>query len=151
MLAEKLVEIIESRSDEIARTWYRDVMENTTYVPSLSGISEDEALEIATNVYRKLGYWLRPSAREDTRETYSRFGESLFFRGFRLEEVVMILILVKRHLWLHLLEQGLLTTNLNIYQALEVNNKVVLYFDRAIYFALVGYKEARAANMQALP
>jgi hypothetical protein len=61
-----------------------------------------------------------------------------------MEEVVMTLVLIKRYLWLHLLEEGLMTTDLEIYQALELNNKVVLYFDRAIYFALRGYREARA-------
>ena len=64
-----------------------------------------------------------------------------------MEEVVMTLVLIKRYLWLHLLEGGLMTTRLELYQALELNNKVVLYFDRAIYFAIIGYKEARAKDM----
>jgi hypothetical protein len=40
-----------------------------------------------------------------------------------------------------------MTTSLNLYQALELNNKVVLYFDRAIYFAIIGYKAARSKDM----
>jgi hypothetical protein len=49
---------------------------------------------------------------------------------------------------LHLLERGLMTTNLEVYQALDINNKVVLYFDRAIYFSLIGYKTAREEDMK---
>ena len=142
MLEDQLVQIIESRADQVARTWYREVKESH-YTPGFKNISEDEGLDMATNVYRKLGYWLMPSSGEDVKDAYERFGGSLYKKGFRMEEVVMILVLIKRHLWLHLLEQGIMSTNLEVYKALELNNKVVLYFDRAICFALEGYKDAR--------
>lgn len=142
MLEDQLIQIIESRADQLAKTWYREVKESR-YTPGFQNISEGEGLEMATNVYRKLGYWLMPSSGEDVKYTYERFGRSLYLKGFRMEEVVMILVLIKRHLWLHLLEQGIMSTNLEVYKALELNNKVVLYFDRAICFALEGYKNAR--------
>lgn len=142
MLAGKLVKIIEARADDLAMTWYKEV-KDSQYTPGFKNISEDDALRMATNVYRKLGYWLLPDSKQDVEDTYLKFGESMYHRGFRLEEVVMILILIKRYLWLHLLEEGVTATRLEIYRALELNNKVVLYFDRAIYFSLIGYKEAR--------
>jgi hypothetical protein len=40
------------------------------------------------------------------------------------------------------ISEGLTQTNLEIYQALELNNQVVLYFDRAIYYSTMGYMEA---------
>ncbi|MBU4302382.1 MAG: hypothetical protein KKE56_06425, partial [Actinobacteria bacterium] len=142
VLEEQLVAIIESRADEVARTWYREVKESH-YTPGFKNISEEEGLEMATNVYRKLGYWLTPSSDKDVKYTYEMFGESLYNKGFRMEEVVMVLVFIKRYLWLHLLEQGIMSTNLEVYRALELNNKVVLYFDRAICFALEGYNNAR--------
>lgn len=141
MFEEQLIEIIESRADELARTWYRDVKESQ-YTPGFKNVSEEEGLEMATNVYRKLGYWLTPSSDKDVKHTYQMFGESLYMKGFRMEEVVMVLVLIKRYLWLHLLEQGIMTTKLEVYRALELNNKVVLYFDRAICFALEGYRNS---------
>lgn len=149
VLAGKLIKIIETHSDGIAKTWYGDVKESH-YTPGIKGLSEEEALRMATNVYRKLGYWLLPSSDHEVKETYERFGKSLYHKGFRLEEVVMILILIKRHLWLHLLEEGIMTTRLEVYKALDLNNKVVLYFDRAIYFAIIGYKEAREREKKAI-
>lgn len=147
-LAERLVEVIESRANEIAKVWYRDAKESI-YLPSIKKIPEDQALKIATTVYKKLSYWLLPSSEKEIRRIYERFGAAMYRRGFRMEEVVMILVLVKRYLWLHLLEEGLMTTSLDLYQALDLNNKVVLYFDRAIYFSLVGYKEARSKSIEA--
>lgn len=145
MLAEKLVEIIEARSDELAMKWYRDV-KDSQYTPNFKWISEEEALAMATRVFQKLGYWLLPHQEHEVKDTYLSFGSSMYYKGFRLEEVVMTLVLIKRHLWLHLLEEGIMTTNIDVYQALDVNNKVVLYFDRAIYFSLVGYKDAKSKS-----
>lgn len=147
MFEEQLVAIIESRAEAIAKTWYRDV-KGSQYTPGFKNISEEEGLEMATNIYRKLGYWLTPSSDKDVKYTYEMFGESLYNKGFRMEEVVMVLVLIKRYLWLHLLEQGIMTTNLEVYRALELNNKVVLYFDRAICFALEGYKNAMERDKQ---
>lgn len=142
VLAGKLIRIIETRADEIAMTWYREV-KNSYYLPGFAGLSEEQALRMATNVYRKLGYWLVPASDHEVKESYEQFGASMYHKGFRLEEVIMALILIKRYLWLHLLEEGVMTTNLEIYQALDLNNKVVLYFDRAIYFGLIGFREAQ--------
>ena len=150
MLEKRLIEIIEDKSSEITQVWYRDLKESH-YTPTMKGISEDEGMRMAIGVYEDLNGWLLPAGTHDLKGRYQEFGEHLFHRGFQLEEVVMILVLLKRYLWLALLELGLMTTNLNIYQALELNNKVVLYFDRAIYFALVGYREARKVSQRAVP
>lgn len=147
MLEEKLVEIIEQNSDNIALTWYREAKESA-YMPNLKNLTQEEALSIATNVYSKLSQWLKPSRHEEIQAAYERYGETCYTKGFRMEEVVQSLVLIKRYLWLHLLERGIMTTNIEVYQALDVNNKVVLYFDRAIYFGLIGYKSARAADLE---
>ena len=148
-LADQLIDIIENRSMEIAQKWYRET-KSGNYVPSLQNVSEEEGLEMATTVFARLRHWMTPEGQHEVKDNYVRFGESLFYRGFRMEEVVMILVLIKRYLWLHLLEQGLLTTHIDVYQALDVNNKVVLYFDRGIYFSLIGFREAREANRKAI-
>jgi hypothetical protein len=147
VLEEKLVEIIEQNSDAIALTWYRE-SKASPYLPNMKHLSQEEALSIAQNVYSRLSHWLRPGQQEEIESTYDRFGEQCYAKGFRMEEVIQILVLIKRYLWLHLLERGIMTTNIEVYQALDINNKVVLYFDRAIYFALLGFKNARAADLK---
>ena len=145
MLGGWLVKIIESRSDEIAMNWYRQV-KHSDYTPSFEQISEEEALEMATNVYENLSHWLLPSSTHEIKDSYEEFGKSLYWKGFKLSEIVMILVLIKRYLWLHLLDEGLISTNLEIYQALELNNRVILYFDKAIYHSIIGYKEVKALD-----
>ncbi len=142
MLEKRLVEIISDNGTDVAQRWYWD-MQESNHVPSLHRLSEEEGMNMAMDVYDTLSKWLQPPTGVDVKEKYQKFGEDLYRRGFQMEEVVQVLVLLKRYLWLHLLEMGLMTTNLNMYQVLELNNKIVLYYDRAIYFALIGYKEFR--------
>jgi hypothetical protein len=148
-LEERLVEIIESKATEVSQRWYRD-MQESHYIPTMHNVSEDEGMRMAMTVYSNLGKWLSPTGSKEIKDTYRDFGSSMFHRGFDMEEVVMVLILLKRYLWLALLEMGLMTTDLNIYQTLELNNKVVLYYDRGIYFALIGYRESKAVSQRAV-
>jgi hypothetical protein len=39
------------------------------------------------------------------------------------------------------MREGLLDTTLELYQAIELNNRVIRFFDRAIYFTAVGYEK----------
>jgi len=148
VLSDQLVKIIEDRENQLAVNWFNDVMESP-YTPHIKTFPRDEALSIALKVLDDLACWLKPGCEKDTDATYKRFGEQFYYKGFRMEEMMMLLVLIKRHIWLHLLAEGIMTTNIEVYQALDVNNKVVLYFDRAIYIGLVGFKKARGEAMAA--
>lgn len=43
------------------------------------------------------------------------------------------------HLWRKVLSEALLDTASDMNRAIELNLQVVRYFDRAIYFTIVGY------------
>ncbi len=38
------------------------------------------------------------------------------------------------------MDEGLLDTTYDLYQAIELNDRVTLFFDRAIFFTAVGYE-----------
>jgi hypothetical protein len=125
VVASKLVKIIEKNSSVIADRWVDDVT-TLPYTRSYWNVPHEELHERAdkrlASFYKKLG--------QNRRE-----------QGYRVEEVVMALMLLKRHVWLFILQEGFLTANLELYQALELNNRVVLYFDRAIYYVTQAYSE----------
>ncbi|TFG91783.1 MAG: hypothetical protein E4H15_05165 [Syntrophobacterales bacterium] len=63
--------------------------------------------------------------------------------GFALSEVIQALITTRRYLWLKVLSDGLLDTALDLHKGLDLNNRVVLFFDRAIYFTAKGYEKGK--------
>ena len=112
------------------------------YTRSYWNAPREELHERADSVCNRMGYFLgRRLPREKLAAFYKRLGEARRADGYGVEEVVMALMLLKRHIWLFVLQEGFLTTNLELYQALELNNRVVLYFDRAIYYVTQAYSE----------
>ena len=70
-----------------------------------------------------------------------KLGIQRFHEGISLTDVVMALQLIKRHLWLYVQEVNYFDSSFQLMQALEFNNRVVWFFDRAIDSTCVGYEE----------
>ena len=141
ILASKLVKIIEKNADVIADNWVDDVTK-LPYTRSYWNVPREELHYRAASICNRIGYYLsRRLPKEKLASFYRRLGKTRREEGYEVEELVMALLLLKRHIWLFVLQEGLLTANLELYQALELNNRVVLYFDRAIYFVTQAYYE----------
>ncbi len=142
MISEKLVSLIEDNADTLTKNWIGDVRHNPT-TPTYQTFPEDKLYQRAHFIYSQLGHWIsRETSKGEVRNYYVKLGEERFNEGFALYEVVSAIILLKRHLWLHILSDGQLSTAFELYQSLELNNRVVLFFDRAVYYAIIGYEEA---------
>ena len=141
VLASRLIKIIEKNSDVIADRWVEDVI-TLPYTRSYWNIPHDVLHERAESVCSRMGYYLgRRLPKERLASFYRKMGKARRSEGHPVEDVIMALFLLKRNIWLFVLQEGLLTTNLELYQALELNNRVVLYFDRAIYYVAQGYAD----------
>jgi hypothetical protein len=142
MISENLVKLIEDNADILTNNWLRDIRQNPT-TPTYQKFPEEKLYQRAHFVYSQLGHWIsRETGKREVREYYTKLGAERLDEGFALYEVVSAIILLKRHLWLHILSDGQLSTAFELYQSLELNNRVVLFFDRAIFYTIIGYEEA---------
>lgn len=141
IVATKLIRIIEKNADIIADKWVDEVT-TSPYTRSYWNVSREELQERAASICQRIGYFLgKRLPRERLASFYRRVGQARRAQGYELEEVVMALLLLKRQIWLFVMQEGFLNINLELYQGLELNNRVVLYFDRAIYFVAQAYSE----------
>jgi len=138
---QKLVDLIERNAAELTNNWLADVrreMSLTTY----QKFDNIELYNRAFRVYSQLGRWIsRETTKEDIARDYMALGAERRKEGFALSEVIHALILIRRNLWKKILGEGILDTTLDLYQAIELNNRVTLFFDRAIYYTAVGYEK----------
>ncbi len=138
----KLVELIQDHSEELSQRVLKDMLSRKE-TESYNKLHRKEVYRRIYEVYSKLGLWLsKDTPKDDLEEHYTRLGKRRYNEGIPLKEVVMALLLIKRYLWLYLLETYLFKSTFEIYQSLEMNNRVVLFCDRAIYFSSMGYEEA---------
>jgi len=139
-VSENLVSLIESAADELTRRYLEDVKKNAN-LPTYRNFDPDELYRRAHRVYSQLGNWLSQETSKDEIKSYwTALGNRRREEGIPLPEIILTLSLLRRHLWLKVQSDGLLDSALDLYQALELNNRVVSFFDKAMYFAACGYE-----------
>jgi hypothetical protein len=143
MLSQKFVELIEKNAEKLAREWLKDVRKNV-HTPTYHAFDEDRLYHRAFNMYKNLGQWLNvQTPKEQTTKYYLKYGQDRCQEGFPLPELIYSFILFRRHLWLFIIHSGFLDTAYELLRALELNNRVILFFDRALHSMALGYEESQ--------
>lgn len=141
MPSESLVNLIERHADELSKNLISDLRQHVA-TPTYHTCDEKELYHRANNVYKNLGRWIsRETTKEDIARYYMALGAQRKEEGFALSEVIQALVIAKRHIWLKVQSEGLLDTIMDLYKAMELSNRVVLFFDRAMYYTTVGYEQ----------
>jgi hypothetical protein len=140
-VSQKLVDLIERNADELTRQYLQEVKLNIR-LPSYRNFDEAELYKRAYRVYSKLGSWIsQKTTKEEFKNYWKELGKQRRQEGFPLSEIILSLCILRLRLWQKVESEGLLDTALDLYQALELSNRVVVFFDRAIYFTSSGYEE----------
>jgi hypothetical protein len=57
--------------------------------------------------------------------------------------MVRVLILLKRHIWLFFQESNFAGQPFDVRSIVALNNRTALFFDRAVYYFLIGFEQVR--------
>ncbi|MEN6560236.1 MAG: hypothetical protein ABFD52_05640 [Acidobacteriota bacterium] len=137
----KLVDLIERNADELTKSYVEDIRRDPR-MPNYQGFDQKEIYKRAYRVYSQLGKWVsRETTKEEVRSYWTALGRQRRREGFPMSEIVLSLCHIRRLLWAKIQASGLLDTALDLYQAMDLQHRVLIFFDRAIYYAAVGYEE----------
>jgi hypothetical protein len=141
------VRLIETHADELAAGLEKRVAESRQ-VTHFSDISAQELRERVYEIYRHLGEWLLGKNELDIEQRYREIGSRRAQQRVPLSEVVQAIVLVKENLWDFLKSEAVTDRTMEIMGELELLQMLEMFFDRAIYYGVVGYEEevARAAH-----
>jgi hypothetical protein len=141
-ICRRLVDLIETNADRLTQSWLADVKQRRE-TPTYHDYPESLLYERVHDVYHNLGSWIcRQTTAAEVARVYTALGRQRYQEGFSLAEVLECLILTRRHLWLLVLEEGVLDTALDLHQALDLDARAILFFDRAMYYTALGYEQA---------
>ena len=143
-MSDKLVKLIEKNAEKLSKNWLSDVRNHPT-TPTYHVYNEKELYDRAFDVYSRLSKWIsKETSKEEIYDHFFALGVQRRKEGFTVSEVIQALIITRRHIWLKVLSEGFLDTALDMYKALELNNRVILFFDRAIHYTAMGYENEEA-------
>jgi hypothetical protein len=143
-MSDKLVKLIEKNAEKLSKNWLSDVRNHPT-TPTYHVYNEKELYDRAFDVYSRLSKWIsKETSKEEIYDHFFALGVQRRKEGFAVSEVIQALTITRRHIWLKVLSEGFLDTALDMYKALELNNRVILFFDRAIHYTAMGYENEEA-------
>lgn len=148
MISQKFINLIEDNSKEITEYWIKDIHKNDS-TPSFHKMASEECMGYGMSILQELGNWLDEKDKGgDIKDIYIELGRARAEAGFPLEDIVSAQLLLKRHIWLYVLSHGFLSTAFELYQILELNNRVVYFFDRVIFYLIYGYELETTAKIK---
>ncbi|MFA6413292.1 MAG: hypothetical protein WCW53_11400 [Syntrophales bacterium] len=137
----KLVNLIETHAEPIARQWARDVRKNPR-TPSYHGIPEDKLVPVGMKFYDNFKQMFFTDKPADTSQQYfARYAEEHHQRKIPLNEALYALIMMRRHIWLYAEFQAIFISAVEQKQAVDSLVRTILMFDYAIFFISQRYQE----------
>ncbi|KQC10769.1 MAG: hypothetical protein APR62_11340 [Smithella sp. SDB] len=146
--AAKLIDLIESKSENIARQWADDVMKHNR-TPSYHSLSKEMVIEQGTDFYRLFRRMsLAKNPFEEAKSFSWKYAEELYRKKIPLQEAIYALILMRRNLWLYAEFQGVFVSVLEKTQAVESLNRTILLFDYVSYQVIEKYQELIVGSVE---
>ena len=143
MLSDALVAMIRDHAEEVTKLWLEDVRSNPS-TSTYRKISPDQLLARGDTAISQFGSWLRGrEADGEVRAFYLTLGKERKAQGFPVHEVISSLTLLRKHLWTYSRTQGMWQRPIDVYRVLELNRRIAVFFDKAIYHTARGYEGDR--------
>ena len=137
----RLVRLIETHSNELASALLNRVRSSDA-TPDYYLVPDEDLRERAYEIYRHLGDWLITRDEFDLEQRYEKIGARRAQQNVPLSQVIWAIVLTKDNLWEFLKLHSEMDRPVEAFGELEMLPMLDLFFNRATYFAAVGYEKA---------
>lgn len=139
-LSDRLTEVIEKNAEIIARNYTEDILDKKS-THGYQKLGKDEIFNRGQRVILQFGHWLKGLYSDrDNRDFYVQMGKARKMEGFRASEVISALSLIRKNIWEFALSQGMWEKTIDIYIVLELERRMMLFFDKAAFYLSRGYE-----------
>ena len=141
MLSDALVLMIQQRAAQIASAWLAEVRTHPS-TPSYHLTELSVLRERALWALGQFGRWLRGEDRPgEVRAFYQELGRERLAEGVPLPELLSALMLLRKQIVRTSRALNLWQRTIEVYRVLELDRRLVLFFDRAMFHTASGYQE----------
>lgn len=142
MFAIRLVQLIESHADNLARNLMHTIETSPRCGELVRRVPAEELHRRVREIYRNLSDWLLTKTESEIEERYIGLGIRRARQGVPFQDFFWAIILTKECLWEYLEKEGLLEEPVELLGEMELVHNLGRFFDRALYFAAAGYDSA---------
>jgi hypothetical protein len=145
MMLYRLVRLIEANSQALAACLLEGVRTSEA-TPAYKNVRPEELKECVFEIYRHLGDWLMTKDEFDLELRYLEIGARRASQHVPLSQLIWAIVLTKESLWEFVKKQSIVERPVEAFGELEILQLLDQCFDRATYYAAVGYERAVAEH-----
>jgi hypothetical protein len=144
-----LIQLVEIHADDLVEGVLRKLKGSDRCHELMQRVPAEELKRRVYEIYNHAGDWLLRKMEFEIEERYIGLGIRRARQGVPLRELVWTLNTVKEYLWEYLEEEGLREQPVDLYGERGLLLSLDRFFDRAVYFAAVGYESVSQTPTQA--
>jgi hypothetical protein len=141
MLGLRMVRMIEKHSEEIADGLLGG-LRTSERTPAYRNLREHELRVALVSLYAHLEEWLLTKTESDVETYFKSVGAKRAAEGIPPSQLCWALLMSKTQLWAFVYRESAAEKALELYVELEFLETLDRFFDRAVYYALIGYEES---------
>jgi len=145
MVGSRLVHLIERHAEELA-TGLTAKLRQSELTSDFGKIPAEELQRTTAELYRNLGEWLLRKTEKDIEHHFVSIARHREGEGIRLPQFVWAVVMSRNHLYQFLVGEAFADSIFELYSELELQQLLNQFFERAIYYGVLGYEEAREQN-----
>jgi len=149
LLAYRLVRLIETHADKLADGVVKRLPEDDKTKTFSQHVPPADFRAAVYEIYTHLGDWVMGKSEEDIARRYTEIGRRRAEQGVLLSELNWAIVLTRDNLWEFLKTEDNLERPTEVFGELKLLQLLEQFFDRAIYYAAVGYEQYKAAPERA--
>jgi hypothetical protein len=143
VLGLNLSRLIERHSDELTKGLITKLY-SAERTQAFRNIPPPELARDIRDLYSNLTDWLIGKTERDIEARFIGIGRQRKKQGVPLSELTWALLTSKDHMWRSLQHQNTMDGALQLFGTLEFVRELDFFFERAIYYAAVGYESTSA-------
>jgi hypothetical protein len=148
MIALRMVKLIETHSDELARGLMHK-LNRSRRTSDLQRVPAYELHRRTYEIYSDLSNWLMNKTEGEIERTYTELARRRASQGVPFSTVFWAIISTKEHLWEFMQSERLADQVLDLFGELELVRMIDQFFDRALYYAARGYEQQQVRRVAA--
>lgn len=143
MIALKLARLIESHADQLAMGLVQKICTSLRTAEYHDAVPREELERSVREIYHHISDWLLTKTESDIELRFTGTGMRRAMEGLSFSQLLWALAMTKEHLWAFLRREALIDRPVELFGELELMMLLDQFFDRAMYYAAVGYEQVK--------
>ena len=148
MYALKLIQLIETRAEQLSEGLMHRLQSNDRCIELLRRVPSDELKRRSHEIYHDLNDWLLYRTESEIAERYIGVGMKRARQGVPYTDLLWAVSTTKEYLWEFMLVEGLFAEPIDLIGEIDLLHSMDRLFDRILYFAAKGYERARQVESE---